>query len=187
MIGVGHRTGQAIELGHHQHVASATRCECRPESWSVSVLPRESVVHVDPLGVHPHGHQRISLCGEVLLVGAATGVRRENLAHPPTVSYELPPSGRTPGGFDRDTPTWTHCPAGSSLRRPVQDPFEAKAPYTRQGGPFGPPCRTGTACYCVLLTTADNQPLNSAVGGNGQQYAQLSGRRHRQRSTEDAQ
>ena len=88
VIGVGHRTGQAIELGHHQHVASATRCECRPESWSVSVLPRESVVHVDPLGVHPHGHQRISLCGEVLLVGAATGVRHENLAHPPTVSYE---------------------------------------------------------------------------------------------------
>lgn len=95
-------------------------------------------------------------------------VVREARPDPNAQSLTSPQPGEHLGNFDEQV--W------GELRERGHFRIEGSVHATK--GPF---------VVLVLLTTADNQPLNSAVGGNGQQYAQLSGRRHRQRSTEDVQ
>jgi hypothetical protein len=53
IAGIGDRTGEAVELGHDEHVARPTRRHRLSESRPIAVDTREPMVDVDPISLPP--------------------------------------------------------------------------------------------------------------------------------------
>ena len=68
------RPRQPIKLGDHQGVAGPACGERFAEPGSLAVGAGQAMVDVDPLGIDTHGEQGVTLSGEVLLIGRASGV-----------------------------------------------------------------------------------------------------------------
>ena len=85
--GVGQGPGKSVELGHHQGVAGAAGGECLTESGSLAVGAGQAVIDVDPVGLDAQAEQGFAVCGEILLIGGATGVPDKQRTHgaPPKV------------------------------------------------------------------------------------------------------
>ena len=66
---VGQRSRQAVELGHDQRVAAATRRQGLAQARAVAIGAGQAVVDVDAVLADAECGQAISLGGEVLIVG----------------------------------------------------------------------------------------------------------------------
>ncbi len=73
--------GEAVELGHHQGVAGSAGGECFAQSGSLAVGAGQAVVDVDPVSLDAKAGQAVTLGGEVLLIGGASGVPDKQRAH----------------------------------------------------------------------------------------------------------
>ncbi len=78
---VRHRSGEPVELGHHQGVAAPDRGQRLVEAGAGSVRPGEALIGVDAIGRHSELDQRLTLGGEVLLVGRTAGVADQHMRH----------------------------------------------------------------------------------------------------------
>ncbi len=78
---VWHGTGEPVELGHYQGVATPDRSQRLVETRAGPVRPGEALVGVDAIGRHPELDQRVALGGEVLLVGRAAGIADQHMRH----------------------------------------------------------------------------------------------------------
>jgi len=74
VVGVGHRPGETVELGHHEGVAAAARRERLGEPGPRPGGAGETVVDVDALREHAEGGQGGALGGEVLRARRNAGV-----------------------------------------------------------------------------------------------------------------
>jgi hypothetical protein len=67
--GIGHGSGESVELWHHECVAFAYRGQGLVQAWAGAVGAGESVVEVDALLGDAEFEQPLSLYGQVLRVG----------------------------------------------------------------------------------------------------------------------
>src|ERR1019366_492432 len=84
--GVWQRPGKPVELGDHQGVAFTASGQGFTQTWPLPVCAGQLVVHVHPVYVHPQRGEAVTLGGQVLLIGGASGVPDESRRHgtPPT-------------------------------------------------------------------------------------------------------
>ena len=74
---VRQRPGQPVELGHDQRVAFAASGQSFTQTWPLPVGAGQPVVHVHPVYVHTQRGEPVTLGGQVLLIGGASGVPNE--------------------------------------------------------------------------------------------------------------
>ena len=65
---IGQRSCEAVELGHHQGVASSTSSQSFAKSGAVTVSAGQAVIDVDPFGLHTKTEEGLPLNGQVLLI-----------------------------------------------------------------------------------------------------------------------
>jgi hypothetical protein len=79
--GVGQGSGESVELGDGERVDFPAGGERLAETGAVAVGAGQPVVDVSPLRGDAERGERIALCGDVLLVGAAAGIADQQSAH----------------------------------------------------------------------------------------------------------
>ena len=74
---VGQRPGQPVELGDDQGVAFTASGQSFTQTWPLPVCAGKTVVHVHPAHVHTQHGKPVTLSGQVLLIGGASGIPNE--------------------------------------------------------------------------------------------------------------
>jgi hypothetical protein len=86
LTGIGHRTGEPVELGHDQGIAGADGGQGLVQPGAVAAGAGQALVEVDPVVRDAERGQGLPLGGEVLQDGGAPGVADE-FAHPGSVPF----------------------------------------------------------------------------------------------------
>ena len=78
--GVWQRPGKPVELGDDQHVAFAVSGQSFTQTGPLPVGARQPVVNVDPVDGHTQRGEAVTLGGQILLIGGASGVPMSSAA-----------------------------------------------------------------------------------------------------------
>ena len=73
-LAVGQRPSEPVELGDDQRVAVTASCQSLTQTRPLPIRAGQPVIDIDPVEGHTQRAEAITLGGQVLLIGGASGI-----------------------------------------------------------------------------------------------------------------